>query len=110
MKKKDLLQENVPQIFSKLQGPHFMRWGNNGEIISQDANELVQMLNSKIKNEEKYINFIDGANHSFKNYEDVLAKQIVNFVKKSSHENFLDGLRQYYYVSWCVYPGFLGRV
>lgn len=62
--------------------PLFMRWGNNGELISQNANELVQMLKSKIRNKEQDIFFIDGANHSFKNYEDTLAKQIINFINK----------------------------
>ena len=62
--------------------PIFMRWGNNGELISQDAKDLTEMLNRKIINTQKDIDFIDGANHSFKDYESVLAKQIVNFINK----------------------------
>ena len=62
--------------------PIFMRWGNNYELISQDAKELVDMLNKKIVNESKDINYIDGADHSFHGYEDILAKQIIDFVNR----------------------------
>ena len=59
-----------------------MRWGNNRELISQNADELVQMLNEKIINTDKDINYIDGADHSFHGYENILAKQIVDFVNR----------------------------
>lgn len=62
--------------------PLFMRWGNNRELISQNADELVQMLNEKIINTDKDINYIDGADHSFHGYENILAKQIVDFVNR----------------------------
>ena len=62
--------------------PIFMRWGNNYELISQDAKELVEMLNGKINNQNKDINYIDGADHSFHGYEDILARQIVDFVNR----------------------------
>ena len=62
--------------------PLFMRWGNNGELISQNPKELVEMLNNKIKNHNKDFDFIDGANHCFNEYEDILAKQIIEFINK----------------------------
>ena len=52
---KDLLQENVPQIFSKLQGPHFMRWGNNDVKFSRAIRWVLSILDS----EEVKIKIID---------------------------------------------------
>ncbi len=62
--------------------PLFMRWGNNRELISQNADELIEMLNGKINNINKDIGYIDGADHSFHGYEDVLAKQVVDFTSR----------------------------
>ncbi len=52
---KDLLQENVPVIFSKLQGPHFMRWGNNDVKFSRPIRWVLSILD----NEEVKIRIID---------------------------------------------------
>ncbi len=52
---KDLLQENVPQIFSKLQGPHFMRWGANDVKFSRPIRWVLSILDS----EEVPIRIID---------------------------------------------------
>ncbi len=52
---KDLLQENVPVIFSKLQGPHFMRWGNNDVKFSRPIRWVLSILD----NEEIKITIID---------------------------------------------------
>ena len=41
---KDLLQENVPAIFSKLQGPHFMRWANNDVKFSRPIRWVLSIL------------------------------------------------------------------
>ena len=40
----ELLQENVPTIFLKLQGPHFMRWGYNEEKFSRPIKWIVSVL------------------------------------------------------------------
>ena len=52
---KDLLQENVPVIFSKLQGPHFMRWGNNDVKFSRPIRWVLSILD----NEEVPVRIID---------------------------------------------------
>lgn len=52
---KDLLQENVPVIFSKLQGPHFMRWGSNDVKFSRPIRWVLSILD----NEEVKIRIID---------------------------------------------------
>ena len=60
--------------------PLFMRWGNDNEMILQRAEELVDMVNNIIKNENKDIDYIDGANHGYENKEEELAEQIIKFI------------------------------
>ncbi len=52
---KELLQENVPQIFAKLQGPHFMRWGANEVKFSRPIRWVLSILDK----EEVKIRIID---------------------------------------------------
>ena len=63
--------------------PLFMRWGNINELIFQGADELTQKLNEKIKNENKDISYIAGANHNYTGKEEELGDQIVEFIKKN---------------------------
>lgn len=51
----ELLQENVPVIFSKLQGAHFMRWGYNDQKFSRPIKWIVSILDK----EEVKIKIID---------------------------------------------------
>ena len=51
----ELLQENVPSIFMKLQGSHFMRWGYNDEKFSRPIKWIVSVLD----NDEVKIKIID---------------------------------------------------
>ena len=51
----ELLQENVPSIFMKLQGAHFMRWGYNDEKFSRHIKWIVSILD----NQEVKIKIID---------------------------------------------------
>lgn len=62
--------------------PLFMRWGNNKELIEKNAKEQVDFMNQKIYNIFKDINYIDGANHTFSNKEEILANQICEFCIK----------------------------
>ena len=71
------------ELLNGIEVPIFMRWGNNRELIAQDASELVARLNDKIKNNNKDIDYIDGADHSYNGYEEILAKHIVNFVNNN---------------------------
>lgn len=52
---KELLQENVPSIFMKLQGAHFMRWGYNDAKFSRPIKWIVSILDR----EEVKIKIID---------------------------------------------------
>lgn len=56
--------------------PLFMRWGNDNEMILQRAEELVDIVNNILKNENKDIDYIDGANHGYENREEELAEQL----------------------------------
>lgn len=51
----ELLQENVPVVFSKLQGAHFMRWGYNDQKFSRPIKWIVSILDR----EEVKIKIID---------------------------------------------------
>ena len=61
--------------------PLFMRWGNVNEIINLPANELVDLMNEKILNNKKDINFIDGATHNYRGKEEILAEEILKFIQ-----------------------------
>lgn len=61
--------------------PIFMRWGNVNEIISLPADELSNLMNEKVKNKNKDINFIDGATHNYRGKEEELAEEILKFIK-----------------------------
>ena len=43
----DLIQDNAANIVLKLQGPHFMRWGNNDEKFSRPIRWIVSILDDK---------------------------------------------------------------
>lgn len=60
---KSLLQENVPVIFSKLQGPHFMRWGANEVKFSRPIRWVLSILDC----EEVKIKIIDKESSNITN-------------------------------------------
>ncbi len=60
---KELLQENVPQIFAKLQGPHFMRWGSNDVKFSRPIRWVLSILDS----EEVKVKIIDKESSNLTN-------------------------------------------
>lgn len=62
--------------------PLFMRWGNNKELIKQNANDLINILKNKLLNNQLNIDYIDGANHSYNGKEKILSKEIYDFLAK----------------------------
>ena len=60
---KELLQENVAQIFAKLQGPHFMRWGMNEVKFSRPIRWVLSILDG----EEVKIKIIDKESSNITN-------------------------------------------
>lgn len=63
--------------------PLFMRWGNKNELIMQEADKLVKMMKTKIKNKTCDIGYINGAGHNYRGKENELASQIIDFLNKS---------------------------
>lgn len=59
--------------------PLFIRWGNVRELIIQTVNEVINILNDKIKNPNLNLGYIDGADHSFSGKEKEVIKQILEF-------------------------------
>lgn len=76
----DELDYTYPEL-NNIQIPLFIRWGNVNEIITKDANEVSSILKSKLNNKNMDIDYIDGANHTYQNFEAALAEQIVKFIK-----------------------------
>lgn len=79
----ELLQENVPSIFMKLQGSHFMRWGYNDEKFSRPIKWIVSILDGS----EVKIKIIDkeSSNHSRGHRfstQDILIKHPDNYVEE----------------------------
>ena len=70
------------EVLNKIDVPLFMRWGNINEEIKKDAEVLVNFMRKKIKNPKQDIGHIDGGDHSYSDKEDVLAKEIVEFLKR----------------------------
>ncbi len=61
--------------------PLFMRWGNDNEMILQKAEELVTIVSNIIDNPNKNIDYVDGANHGYHEKEEIIAKDIIKFIK-----------------------------
>lgn len=66
---------------NNIEVPLFMRWGNDNEMILQDVDELVTLVNNSISNQNKNIHYIDGANHNYIGKEELLAEQMVKFIR-----------------------------
>ena len=68
------------EVLNRIECPIFMRWGNVNELIKQEASDLADFMNEKIKNLNKNIGYIDGADHSYHGKEEQLAKEIKDFL------------------------------
>ena len=66
--------------------PLFMRWGNIKELILQEPQEIVGILNEKIKNKSKDISYIKGANHNYVGKEEELGKEICDWYNREVKE------------------------
>ena len=61
--------------------PLFMRWGTIYEAVSQELDELIPFLEDKIYNKHLDIGYIGGADHSYYGKEEVLANEMMFFLK-----------------------------
>lgn len=69
------------RTLNNIKEPIFMRWGNVNELISLPADKLSELVQNKLENPVKDISYIDGATHNYKDKEDILADQILKFIK-----------------------------
>lgn len=87
---KDLLAENVPQIFAKLQGPHFMRWGTNDVKFSRPIRWVLSILD----NEEVKIRIIDKESSNITNGHRFSTQNIVI----NNPDEYVSKLREAYVI------------
>ena len=73
-------RDNKLEKLNNIKVPLCMRWGNDNEMIIQKAEELVEIVNNTITNPNKDIDYIDGANHGYHEKEEIIAKDIVDFI------------------------------
>lgn len=62
--------------------PLFMRWGNVNEMVAQDLKDLVGIIKQKIGNENLDVDYLDGADHSYTDKEEIISRQIIEFITK----------------------------
>jgi len=66
---------------NNIEVPLFLRWGNVYELVIQDLNELVKLFKEKVHNAKLDVDYIDGADHGYTGKEELLAEQIIKFIK-----------------------------
>ena len=111
----DILKDNIESIILKLQGSHFMRWGNHSEKFSRPIEGVVALLGNEIVNlkviDKIATNITQGHRYSKnreliidepKNYVDIMRKGnvivsqderrelIISSAKKCAQENNLE--------------------
>ena len=89
---KDLLSENVPVLFSKLQGAHFMRWGYNDDKFSRPIKWIVSILD----NEEVKVKIIDKESGRISRGHRFAPQKEITIEKP---ENYLDTLKKVYVIA-----------
>ena len=76
-------ENNDFEVLNNISTPLFMRWGNVNEMIEQNAEDLCKLIKNQVKNDNKNINFIDGANHGYTGKEEILAEEILKFISNN---------------------------
>ena len=87
----ELLKENVPSIFMKLQGSHFMRWGYNDEKFSRPIKWIVSILD----NEEVKIKIIDKESSIYSRGHRFSEQKVLI----DNPKNYLDIMRKVYVIA-----------
>lgn len=87
----ELLKENVPAIFMKLQGSHFMRWGYNDEKFSRPIKWIVSILD----NEEVKIKIIDKESSIYSRGHRFSEQKVLI----DNPKNYLDIMRKVYVIA-----------
>jgi len=87
---KTALKENVPLIFSKLQGPHFMRWGSNDVKFSRPIRWVLSILDS----EEVPVRIIDKDSSNITNGHRFSTQNIII----NNPDEYIEKLRNAYVI------------
>ena len=87
----ELLQENVPSIFMKLQGSHFMRWGYNDEKFSRPIKWIVSVLDK----DEVKIKIIDKESSIYSRGHRFSEQKVLI----ENPKNYLDTMRKVYVIA-----------
>lgn len=87
----ELLQDNVPSIFMKLQGSHFMRWGYNDEKFSRPIKWIVSILDDK----EVKIKIIDKESSIYSRGHRFSEQKVLI----DNPKNYLDIMRKVYVIA-----------
>ena len=87
----ELLQDNVPSIFMKLQGSHFMRWGYNDEKFSRPIKWIVSILDDK----EVKIKIIDKESSLYSRGHRFSEQKVLI----DNPKNYLDIMRKVYVIA-----------
>jgi len=61
--------------------PLFLRWGEI-DLVIQKLDELIEFLKSKINNNKLDISYIKDTDHGYTNKEEILGKEIIEFITK----------------------------
>ena len=69
---------NYPEI-NNIKIPLFLRWGED-DLITQNLNELIEELRTKIKNDRLDIGYIKETDHGYTKKEEELGNEIVQFL------------------------------
>ena len=73
-------RDDKMEVLNNIKCPLFMRWGDVKEMIIGEAEELSFNMNNIIKNHNKNISYIHGANHSYDGMENVVANELIKFI------------------------------
>ena len=65
---------------SKISLPMLIQFGNNGDFVLQDFDQISNMY-SELEMCNFKLQIVDGASHNYKNCEEILATNIVNWIK-----------------------------
>jgi len=69
--------------------PLFLRWGEN-DLVIQNLDELIEFLKLKINNDKLDIGYIKDTDHGYTNKEEILGKEIVEFIIASKRAEIIE--------------------
>lgn len=88
-KTKDILEENIEHMVLKLQGPHFMRWGNFDEKFTRPVENVLAIYGDEVLDfkiiDKKAVNKTKG--HRFSKISEVQITNPLNYLEELKKAN-----------------------